>query len=280
MGNTIHADLTSTNLTANAVHIRPVRACPLGNIATRVRPTQKPAKGNIRVPFVTATASSDDDPTSFNTGGDATVDDVGMTVVHQVKKGHFSSPEGGLGLSTGAHLERSLINDFERDLWKLVTLQIVAGAYGAADVSVAAASYVAASLKTQIGACEGNPRTLCVAKAALLGLAGSIELGADGLWRYPGVDAGIYETELSTGDANVAILAGPSALAFHMENPDVYSLPPAEIKVTELVLPVLKIPAWKFEWRDRATRANWISIEGLFGAAPAEVAALSYAASP
>ena len=279
MSNTVDATLTTSQLAANSVPPAEGFVCPIANIATRARPLGPPRTGKVRCSIASSASSTDSNPANFQENGDASLLDVDIDVDHIVRRFHVRATEGNQGLTTAGHLFEPLIREFEKDVFDLVTLQIQTSYFGDADVSASAAAFSTANLKTLIEANSGNPRTLLVAKAAFLNLAGDLTLGADGLWRYPGVDGGVYEASLS-GDGHT-VLAGPTALAWHMERPTSFDrIPPNEINVREIVLPRLKIAAWSCWWFDLRTRTNWLSVEGLFGVGKADVGALTFAADP
>jgi hypothetical protein len=249
----------------------------LDSIATRVK-LDKPTPGEHQVPFITANTGGQTNPDNYQVG-DSTVDNLPITVALISKALHLTQGERNSG-NRPEHLLNSLALLAEADLITLINTQITAVNYGAADSSVTTANFDEPELQALITACAARPRTLLIPNAARAGVVDSLKLGADGIWRYPGIDGGIYEVSGAFADGHT-VLAGPEAMIYVAEKPDmVVPLPAGEIKITEILLPTLRIPAWQTSWFDRGTRQSWHSVDLLFGIAPGRVSALSFAATP
>jgi hypothetical protein len=276
--NTVGGGLTNSIVAAGAVPTNIGFVCPFPNISTRVRPVGEPRLGIVEAPFITSTSSIAHNPTNFQSG-DTTIGNVSLTVTHEVKKCHISAPEGNNGLQTTSHIQEALIRDFEKDLWALAMAVFTAGNHGAADVSSTAANFDITDLEALAAACTGNPRTALLASGAMPGCANDLKR-ENGKWVYPGIDGGVYEATLTIGDADVAIVAGPTALAFMVEKPLGFGPMMGQATITEILLPRLQIPAWTCRWYDKASRSYWLSVENFFGIGLADATAASYAAAP
>ena len=122
-----------------------------------------------------------------------------------------------------------------------------------------------------------TPRALLVKTQLQQILAPSLyrETGA---WFYPGYEGGVWECSLATASDNAqAVCATPEAIV------GVIALPPniqeGEIEVAPIELPGIGVVGWLTRWTDRASRAEWVSVEALVGFAPGNPAALRFVAS-
>ncbi len=275
--NTIDSALANTTISANAVPTPEAFCAPLKNIATQLRPVGIARTGTIQGPWQISTSAIGTNPTNFQSGNGA-FDNVAITVNYLSKRGHFRNLESGLGLTTEGHSEESMKRDMEKDLWALAMLVYQGATYGATDVVSAAADFDTTDLENLAKINTGNPRTALVASGALPGIANDL-VRENGKWVYPGLSGGIYECLLTGSTADVAIVAGPTSLAFVNEKPVYFQVPPGEISFTEVILPRLQIPVWRCEWFAKSSRERWVSFDTLFGIAPAELTAMTYSAT-
>lgn len=279
MSNITNAGLVPVQISANSITPSEPKGAPVAKFGTRVRPIGPATTGTVEAVKIGAISALATDPTTFQSG-DTTFAKVTLTVSHLAKRGTVAAPEGNLGLSVVNHAQEALARGLATDILGRHLLAITSGAFGAADVTSQPDAFDIADLSAVAAANNGEPRVALVATAAMPTIAPDLKLGSDNVWRYPAIDAGIYETTL-TGDADVAIVAGPEALAYLVERPEVFSTyPPAEVQISEILLPVIQIPAWVCKWYDRSARAWWVSVECLHGVAAADATALSYAATP
>ncbi|GEM_PF-6901801 len=267
--------IVAESIITNAVLPPIVRCAPLPSIGTRGR-LKRVQTGKQRMAHVISNTAAQSNPTNHQSG-DTVVEEIELNVVHISKAAGLTAQEQNIGLNP-ALLNDGLARLAEQDIWdNHVSPLIAAAGFGAADVSVLPASFDETHLEDLIAACVSMPRALMIQPAARENIASMLQRGPAG-WEYPGID-GIYEIGADVGEANT-VLAGPEALAYAVEAPPYTSAPPGEITVKEITLPRLGIPAWQTTWLDRATRSAWQSVELFFGIAPANAAALSYAADP
>lgn len=273
--NTVDSALGNRGITTNAVAVPETYWCDMNWIGYRAR-MAIPATGVQQVPLTLSNSAAASNATNFQSG-DTALDNIAVTVAHYSRPAFLSRAEQGHAL-VNEHVTESLKRLAAQDIVATQAALVVSATHGAANVSAAVGSITAANLTTLSADCVSTPKTLLTTAAGLGALDGDLQLGSDG-YQYPGIQ-NIREVRGAIGDAHT-IVAGPEAFVFIVEKPEAFNhYPPGELQIKEIVLPTLNIPAWHIVWIDRATRSSWQSIELLFGIAPANVNALSYAATP
>lgn len=271
--NTIDANLTNAQVGANSTLTARAKSSPLELCGTRVRLDGEPRTGTAEAVLPTPTDATQSNASNF-ASGDSTLARVSISVAHLSKTVHTACPANNQGLNAVAHLIPAAINELEKDIADIVAAKYVSASLGAADVSVAAASFAIANLKTLIGASTAFPRVALLSTTAMLGVSANLDGG-----NYPGL-AGVFEHNL-TGADGYAVVTGPSGLAYVVEQPrSLGAYYHQGLTVTQIELPTLKIPAWQCVWWDLASRTQFASVDLLFGCAIADATATAYAAAP
>ncbi len=264
MSNTIDGSLITVQHALTACQILESHVAPLKHFVTLSNGGQM-RTGKLEIPLNTAVSAAAADPVDFQTG-DSTIARSEVTVVHLVKRAYSSRPEENVGHQLTNRIN-SLARVFALDLFNAATAQLTTAGVGPASVTVAESSVAIANVQTCIKASGSGHRCALVSNTTMQNIQASLTLGSDLTWRFPGIQAGVFEAAV-TGDG-YAYICTPEALVGIVGRPEIFStIPPRDVKIIPLPLPSLGIEVYLSAWFDKASRSGWMAVECLCGFAP------------
>lgn len=228
---------------------------------------------NVRVPVQTVGATAQTNPTNWETGN-SNVGNVNVLVNHYSQSWHITPLERNHGMTLDQIVALNVRN-FSYKLWDVVTAPMTTTNFS--NVTVAAASLVAANLKTVWAACAK-----ATSKNILLDATSYSQLLPSDLYGYqmkgePGQVRGAYgfdgfwlNTRWDGAGTNVfGFAGGPEAIGIYADVPIFDDEVRQDINATEISIPIgpATLTVLSSTWVNRATRLRWASLDVALGAA-------------
>lgn len=276
MSNTIDSALSTKQMATLAANILQAPLAPLNRIATIIpNAAIDQERKTFTLPIVSSIAAKLTDATNFQSG-DSTLGVATVAAAHITRPAHLSNTQRGQGLKLES-LIPALSRQFSADLFALAVTQISAANFAAAVATVAPASFTMSHVSTLAQSIGGTPRCLLLKSQLMQNINASLSL-ENGGWFAPGFSGGVWECSLATAsDSAQAVVATREAITGAVAIPP--NIQEGEIEVAPIELPGIGVMGWLTRWTDRASRAEWVSIEALVGFAPGNPAALRFVAS-
>lgn len=277
MANTIDADLLIDTLGQKAITYLGDRLAPMRAFASDFSSDGIAQTKSIQLVKVTAGATTLKNPTSF-IAGDSTTSNVAVTVDAYSQPFHITSKELNQKMRI-ENLADANLQALALTLSKVWTALILVGTFTNTAVTVAQASFVAASAKSLLGSVmKCREKHLVLDGVAYAQLAPSdkngFSLSESGAYGFNGIHC---QTDWTGATANVyGFAAGPEALAMYANIPLMDPAVAARLDGQKnFVIPGIELPIQVNTWVDANTRTRWASYDIMFGAAVAEATALT-----
>jgi hypothetical protein len=272
MPNTIDAALIGSTISEQAQTVLGNRLAALSLFSSDFSAEVKKPKDTIQVPIATATASTQTNPTSFNSTGGTTLDKatVALDHIYQPFGLDYSDIQNAIKLEK---LVKINLNALADRIWALVTAPITVANYGAAVVApaTAAANFAAGDLaKLWASVSKSGSKGLVLSPTLYSGIIPTQTIGLTLDKGAYGFDSGIYYANQFSGQTRLAGFAcSPEALAIAAAAPSLDHVRSNMLISDVVVLEQLGMSIYYNVWADPASRAIVASAEVMFGAAKA-----------
>ena len=272
MPNTIDSALIAATISEQAQTVLGNRLAALSLFSSDFSAEVKKPKDTIQVPIATATASTQTNPTSFNSTGGTTLEKATVTLDHIYQP--FGLDYGDV--QNAIKLEKLVkinLNALADKIWSLVTTPITVANYGTATVTpaTAAANFAAGDLaKLWSSVSKSGSKGLVLSPTLYSGIIPTATTGLTLDKGAYGFDAGIYYANSFSGQTRLAGFAcSPEALAIASAAPSLDHVRSNMLISDVVVLEQLGMSIYYNVWADSSTRAIVASAEVMFGAAKA-----------
>lgn len=272
MPNTIDSALIASTISEQAQTVLANRLAALNLFSSDHSDQVKKPKDTIQVPIATATASTQTNPTSFNSVGGTTLDKATVALDHIYQP--FGLEIGDI--QNGQKLERLVkinLNALADKIWALVTAPITTANYGAAVVAPANASanFAAGDLaKLWASVSKSNSKGLVLSPTLYSGIIPTATTGLTLDKGAYGFDGGIYYANQFSGQTRLAGFAcSPEALAIASAAPSLDHVRSNMLVSDVVVLEQLGMGIYYNVYADPTSRSIIASAEVMFGAAKA-----------
>jgi hypothetical protein len=276
MSNTLSSSLVVDRLADRAITKLQNKLAPLSSFSTLFKSDTIAPRSTIQVPVGTVAASVQTNPSNYESG-DHTVTNAAVSVNEQVVSFHLTSQEQmqGQELERVADLHLAALGD---KLWDTVAA-LITTAYTNTAVTVAQASIASANLQSLWASiAKGSSKNLVLDSTAFSKfLPTNLESFKPGAGAY-GFDGFNMATKWDQiGYTNVyGFAASPEAMAVAGGLPEVHPAVAALLLEQGTVeIPGLGMKIAINVWGSTSSRAVWMSYGAMFGAARADVTALT-----
>jgi len=221
----------------------------------------------VQVPLVTATSAIQTNPTNFETG-DTNTSNVGVQVAHYSKSFYLSTVEINQKLQLELMIDKNL-QTVANKIIDVALTPVTDANFSTQNIIVAAASIAAANLQTVWAGIAKNDR-----KSVLLDATAYSKLIPTALTAVDIRTAGAYgfdgfflNTRWTGSGANIyGFAAGPGAVAVVAGIPVKGAGGSSLVSSRTVTLPNLGLSVELNTWYSSASRAQWASIDLMFGA--------------
>ena len=272
MPNTIDAALIGSTISEQAQTVLGNRLAALSLFSSDFSSEVKKPKDTIQVPVATATASTQTNPTSFNSTGGTTLDKatVALDHIYQPFGLDYSDIQSAIKLEK---LVKINLNALADKIWALVTTPITTANFGAAVVApaTAAANFAAGDLaKLWSSVSKSGSKGLVLSPTLYSGIIPTATTGLTLDKGAYGFDGGIYYANTFAGQTRLAGFAcSPEALAIASAAPSLDHVRSNMLISDVVVLDQLGMSIYYNVWADPASRSIVASAEVMFGAVAA-----------
>ena len=268
MSNTYDAALLVDTISERSQTILGSALAPLAAFSTNFSDEVKKPKDTIQVPLVTATASVQNNPTSFNGIGGTTVAAAEIALNHRYLPFGLSYAD----LQNGRKLEQIIdiqLKAFADDLWSIATAPITTANFGAAVVEKDSADINATSgdlPKVWAAIHKARRKALIVDPVIYSNLiptsTTSLSLAAGAY----GFDAGVYfATSLPSEEGLEGFGICPEAVAVASAVPALDGFREGMIVSQVVNIEGINLPVYWNVYADKTTRSLVASVEVMFG---------------
>lgn len=272
MPNTIDSALVASTISEQAQTVLANRLAALNLFSSDFSSEVKKPKDTIQVPIATATASTQTNPTSFNSVGGTTLDKATVALDHIYQP--FGLEIGDI--QNGHRLEKLVkinLNALADKIWALVTTPITVANYGSAIVApaTAAANFAAGDLaKLWASVSKSTSKGLVLSPTLYSGIIPTATTGLTLDKGAYGFDGGIYYANQFSGQTRlVGFACSPEALAIASAAPSLDHVRSNMLVSDVVTLDQLGLNIYYNVWADPASRSIVASAEVMFGAAKA-----------
>lgn len=272
MPNTIDSALIASTISEQAQTVLANRLAALNLFSSDFSSEVKKPKDTIQVPIATATASTQTNPSSFNSVGGTTLDKttVSLDHIYQPFGLEYSDIQSAIKLEK---LVKINLNALADKIWSIVTTPITTANYGAAVVApaTAAANFAAGDLaKLWASVSKSNSKGLVLSPTLYSGIIPTATTGLTLDKGAYGFDNGIYYANQFSGQTRlVGFACAPEALAIASAAPAMDHVRDRMMVSDVVVLNDLGLSIYYNVYSDPASRAIVASCEVMFGAAKA-----------
>jgi hypothetical protein len=272
MPNTIDSALIASTISEQAQTVLANRLAALNLFSSDFSSEVKKPKDTIQVPVATATASTQTNPTSFNSTGGTTLEKATVTLDHiyQPFGLDYADIQSAIRLEKLVKINLDALAD---KIWSIVTTPITVANYGAAVVAPATTT-------TKLSAGDLPKLWASVSKSTRKGLVVSPtiygNLIPDSLTALKlesgsfGFDNGIHHANQFSGQTRlVGFACSPEALAIASAAPAMDHVRDRMLVSDVVTLDQIGLSIYYNVWSDPASRAIVASAEVMFGAAKA-----------
>lgn len=277
MANTIDADLLLDTLSNRAITYLGAKLAPLSAFSRDFGQDGIQQTKSVQIMKVTAGSTTVKNPATW-IAGDTTTSNIAVTVDAYAQPFHVTSKELNQKIQL-ENLATANLQAFGLTLSKVWTALILTGTFTNTAVTVAQASFVAASAKSLLGSIMGcSAQNLVLDGVAYAQLApadkNGFQLAESGAYGFNSITC---QTDWTGATANVyGFAAGPEALAVYANIPLMDPAVAARLEgQRNIVIPGIGLPIQVNTWIDVNTRIRWASYDIMFGAAVAEATALT-----
>lgn len=269
MSNTYDSSLLVASISERSQTILGNALAPLAVFSSNFSDEVKKPKDTIKVPLVTATASTQVNPTSFNGIGGTTVDAASISLDHLYQPFGLSYAD----LQNGRKLEQLIdiqLKKLAQTIWEKATAPVTTANFGAATVTKASASINATSgdlPKLWAAVHKARNKALIVDPTIYSNLiptnTQSLPLSAGAY----GFDMGVFYATEFPSEANLTgFAAAPEAVALASAAPALDGFREDMIVSQVVNVEGLGLPVFWNVWADKSTRSIVASVELMFGA--------------
>jgi hypothetical protein len=272
MPNTIDSALIASTISEQAQTVLGNRLAALNLFSTDFSSEVKKPKDTVQVPVATATASTQTNPTSFNSTGGTTLDKATVAL------DHIYQPFGldYVDIQNAIRLEKLVkinLNALADRIWAIVTAPITVANYGAAVVAPAttATGLVAADVQKLWASVSKSTN-----KGLVLGTTQYASIMPTDTTKFAlqpgsyGFDNGIFNASQFSGQTRLAGFAcAPEALAIASAAPAMDHVRDRMLVSDVVTLEQIGLSIYYNVWSDPASRAIVASAEVMFGASKA-----------
>jgi hypothetical protein len=272
MPNTIDAALIGSTISEQAQTVLGNRLAALSLFSSDFSSEVKKPKDTLQVPVATATASTQTNPTAFNSVGGTTLDKVTVSLDHiyQPFGLEYSDIQNAVKLEK---LVKINLNALADKIWSLVTAPITVANFGSAIVApaTAAANFAAGDLaKLWSSVSKSGSKGLVLSPTLYSGIIPTATTGLTLDKGAYGFDGGIFYANQFAGQTRLAGFAcSPEALAIASAAPSLDHVRSNMLVSDVVVLEQLGLSIYYNVYADPTTRAIVASAEVMFGAAKA-----------
>jgi hypothetical protein len=272
MPNTNDYALISSTISEQAQTVLANRLAALNLFSTDFSSEVKKPKDTVQVPVATATASTQTNPTSFNSTGGTTLDKATVAL------DHIYQPFGldYVDIQNAIKLEKLVkinLNALADKIWSIVTTPITVANYGAAVVApaTATANFAAGDLaKLWASVSKSNSKGLVLSPTLYSGIIPTATTSITLDKGAYGFDNGVFYANQFSGQTRLAGFAcSPEALAIASAAPALDHVRDEYLISDVVVLEQLGLSIYYNVMADRSSRALVASAEVMFGAAKA-----------
>lgn len=271
MPNTIDSALVASTISEQAQTVLANRLAALNLFSSDFSSEVKKPKDTIQVPIATATASTQTNPTSFNSVGGTTLDKATVALDHIYQP--FGLEIGDIRTVTASKLVKINLNALADKIWALVTTPITVANYGSAIVApaTAAANFAAGDLaKLWASVSKSTSKGLVLSPTLYSGIIPTATTGLTLDKGAYGFDGGIYYANQFSGQTRlVGFACSPEALAIASAAPSLDHVRSNMLVSDVVTLDQLGLNIYYNVWADPASRSIVASAEVMFGAAKA-----------
>jgi hypothetical protein len=278
MANTFDADLVVDTLAASAITILQARLANLGAFTTAFSPNALMPRSTVRVPIASVASSVATNPTNFETQT-ATLTEAIVDVNHYSAQFGLTAVEINQGFTLDK-LAKIHLHALANKIMDVALTPVTVANYGAAGVVSSAANFDSADLQTLWGALEnGSQRNIVLDGAYYAKFLPTTLESFDPTKVRTGIYGfdGFYHNSRWDGAGTnvVGFAASPEALAVVAGLPHASLTPEGEVITENVLIPDLGITVQISTHYSRTTRSWHSSYDLMFGAAKADVTALS-----
>ena len=272
MPNTIDSALIASTISEQAQTVLANRLAALNLFSSDFSSEVKKPKDTIQVPIATATASTQTNPTSFNSTGGTTLDKatVALDHIYQPFGLDYSDIQSAIKLEK---LVKINLNALADKIWAIVTTPITVANYGAAVVApaTAAANFAAGDLaKLWASVSKSSSKGLVLSPTLYSGIIPTATTSITLDKGAYGFDNGVFYANQFSGQTRLAGFAcSPEALAIAAAAPAMDHVRDRMLVSDVVTLEQIGLSIYYNVWSDPASRAIVASAEVMFGAAKA-----------
>jgi hypothetical protein len=272
MPNTIDSALIASTISEQAQTVLANRLAALTLFSSDHSAEVKKPKDTIQVPIATATASTQTNPTSFNSTGGTTLDKatVALDHIYQPFGLDYSDIQSAIKLEK---LVKINLNALADKIWSIVTAPITVANYGAAVVAPATASanFAAGDLaKLWASVSKSSSKGLVLSPTLYSGIIPTATTSITLDKGAYGFDNGVFYANQFSGQTRLAGFAcSPEALAIASAAPAMDHVRDRMLVSDVVTLDQIGLSIYYNVWSDPSSRAIVASAEVMFGAAKA-----------
>lgn len=272
MPNTIDSALIASTISEQAQTVLGNRLAALNLFSSDFSSEVKKPKDTIQVPIATATASTQTNPSSFNSTGGTTLDKatVALDHIYQPFGLDYSDIQSAIKLEK---LVKINLNALADKIWSIVTTPITVANYGAAVVApaTAAANFAAGDLaKLWASVSKSSSKGLVLSPTLYSGIIPTATTSITLDKGAYGFDNGVYYANQFSGQTRLAGFAcSPEALAIASAAPAMDHVRDRMLVSDVVTLDQIGLSIYYNVWSDPSSRAIVASAEVMFGAAKA-----------
>jgi hypothetical protein len=272
MPNTIDSALIASTISEQAQTVLANRLAALTLFSSDHSSEVKKPKDTIQVPIATATASTQTNPTSFNSTGGTTLDKatVALDHIYQPFGLDYSDIQSAIKLEK---LVKINLNALADKIWSIVTAPITVANYGAAVVAPATASanFAAGDLaKLWASVSKSSSKGLVLSPTLYSGIIPTATTSITLDKGAYGFDNGVFYANQFSGQTRLAGFAcSPEALAIASAAPAMDHVRDRMLVSDVVTLDQIGLSIYYNVWSDPSSRAIVASAEVMFGAAKA-----------
>ena len=272
MPNTIDSALIASTISEQAQTVLANRLAALNLFSSDFSSEVKKPKDTIQVPIATATASTQTNPTNFNSVGGTTLEKatVALDHIYQPFGLEYSDIQNAIKLEK---LVKINLNALADKIWALVTTPITTANFGTTVVAPAnaAAHFAAGDLaKLWASVSKSNSKGLVLSPTLYSGIIPTATTGLTLDKGAYGFDGGIYYANQFSGQTRLAGFAcSPEALAIASAAPALDHVRGEYLVSDVVVLEQLGMSIYYNVYVDTSSRAIIASAEVMFGAVKA-----------
>jgi hypothetical protein len=272
MPNTIDSALIASTISEQAQTVLGNRLAALNLFSSDFSSEVKKPKDSLQVPIATATASTQTNPTSFNSTGGTTLDKatVALDHIYQPFGLDYSDIQSAIKLEK---LVKINLNALADKIWSIVTAPITVANYGAAVVApaTAAANFAAGDLaKLWASVSKSSSKGLVLSPTLYSGIIPTATTSITLDKGAYGFDNGVFYANQFSGQTRLAGFAcSPEALAIASAAPAMDHVRDRMLVSDVVTLEQIGLSIYYNVWSDPSSRAIVASAEVMFGAAKA-----------